>query len=79
VRFRQFNDLVDRHIEIKAIVSWWRFLDLISDPVDDVSGSIGIAYDTAQGFPHFAQIWRLLVQKNSGPHGRCCVPWQSAA
>src|SRR5258706_310007 len=60
---RQSNYLVDRRIEIKAIVLWRSFLDVIPDPVDDVSGSIGIAYDTAQGFPHFAQIWRLLVQK----------------
>jgi hypothetical protein len=42
---------------------------VISDAVDDVSGSIGIAYDAAQGFPDLAQIWRLLVQKIQGRTG----------
>jgi hypothetical protein len=34
---------------------------VISHPVDDVSGSIGIAHDTTERFPDLAQVWRLLV------------------
>ena len=50
-----------------------RFLDVITDPVDDVSGSIGIAHDTVERFPDFAQVWRAACPENSGPHGRCCA------
>jgi hypothetical protein len=58
---RQYNHLIDRLIEIKAILSGRRFLDVISHAVDDVSGSIGIAHDTVERFPDLAQVWRLLV------------------
>jgi hypothetical protein len=40
---RQYNHLIDRFIEIKTMLSRRRFLDAISDPVDYVSRSIGIA------------------------------------
>ena len=39
---------------------------MFADPVDDGSGSIGIAHDTAERFPDFAQIRRLLVQEIQG-------------
>ena len=60
---RQYNHLIDRLIEIKTMLSRRRFLDVITNPVDDVSGAIGIAYDTAERFPDLAQVWRLLIQK----------------
>jgi hypothetical protein len=50
-----------RTIEIKTILSRRRFLDVVADPVDDGSGSIGIAHDTAERFPDLAQVWRLSV------------------
>ena len=65
----QYNHLVDRLVKIKTPFSRRRFLDVITDPVDDISGSIGIAHDTAERFPDFAQIRRLLVQKNQGRTG----------
>ena len=40
---RQFNDLVHRLIEIKTALFRRRIPDLITDAVDDVTGSIGIA------------------------------------
>ena len=55
---RQNNNLIDRLIEIKTILSRRCFLDLITDPTDDVSGSIGVAYDTAKRFPDLAEVWR---------------------
>jgi hypothetical protein len=58
---RQNNHLIDRLIEIKAIFSRWRFLDVITDPTDDVSGSIGVADDRVERFPDLAEVWRLLV------------------
>jgi hypothetical protein len=45
---RQHNHLIDRFIEIKTLLSWWRFLDVITNPVDDDSSPVGIAYDTAE-------------------------------
>ena len=66
---RQYNHLVDRLIEIKTILSRRRFLDVITDPVDDISGSIGIAHDTVKRFPDFAQVGRLLVQEIQGRTG----------
>jgi hypothetical protein len=60
---RQSNYLLDRLIEIKMVVPRGRFSDLIPDPVDNASGSISIAYDTAQRFPDFAQVWRASVQE----------------
>ena len=62
---RQHNHLIDRFIEIKTMLSRRRF----TDPVDDVSGSIGIAHDTAKRFPDLAQVWRLLIQKIEGRAG----------
>jgi hypothetical protein len=47
----QYNYLIDRVIKIKAGPSRRRFPDVIADPVDDVSGSIGIAHDTGKRFP----------------------------
>ena len=58
---RQYNHLIDRLIEIKTILSRRRFLDVITDPVDDVSGSIGIAHDTVDRFPDLAEVWRASV------------------
>ena len=58
---RQYNHLIDRLIEIKTILLRKRFLDLVADPVDDGSGSIGIVHDTAERFPDFAQVWRLSI------------------
>ena len=43
-----------------------RFLDVITDPVDDVSSPIGVAHDTAERFPDVAEVWRLLIQKIEG-------------
>jgi hypothetical protein len=33
-------------LKIKTIVSRRRFLDVITEPVDDISGAIGIVHDT---------------------------------
>jgi hypothetical protein len=49
--------------KIKAGLSGRRFPDVITDLVDDRSGSIGIAYDTAERLPGLAQLGRLPVQK----------------
>ena len=46
-----------------------RFLDVITDPVDDVSGAIGIAHDAAERLPDLAQVRRLHVQKIQGRTG----------
>ena len=51
------------------MLSWRRFLDVISDPIDDVSSPIGIAHDTAERFPDLAQVWRLLIEKIEGRTG----------
>src|SRR6266705_749456 len=48
-------------IKIKTTRSRRRFLDLITDPVDDISGSIGIAHGRVKRFPDFAKVWGLLV------------------
>jgi hypothetical protein len=45
------------------------FLDVITDPVDDGAGSIGIAQDAAEGISYLTQIRRLLVQKIQGRTG----------
>ena len=51
---RQYNHFIDRLIEIKTILSRGRFLDVITDPVDDGSSSIGIAHDTVERLPDLA-------------------------
>jgi hypothetical protein len=38
-----------------------RFLDVITDPVDYVARSIGIAHDTAKRFPDLAEVRWLLI------------------
>ena len=60
---RQLNYLGDRRVEIEAIALRRRFLDVISDPIDDVSGSIGIGHNTAQRFSDFAPVPYEIQQK----------------
>ena len=42
---------------------------MITDPTDDVSGSISIAHDAAERFPDLAEVRRLLVKKIQGRTG----------
>jgi hypothetical protein len=51
---RQFKHLIDFRIEVKTLLSRRRFLQLLADAVDDVSGSIGIPNDTGECFPDLA-------------------------
>ena len=51
----QFNDLVQRLIEIKTALSRRCVLDLIADAVDDPSGSIGIVDNAVKCLPDFAK------------------------
>ena len=39
---------------------------MVTDPIDDVRSSIGIAYNTVERFPDLAQLRRLLVQEIQG-------------
>jgi hypothetical protein len=66
---RQSNHLIDGLTEIKANLLRSLFLDVITDPVDDLSGSIGIAQDAVEGFSNLTQIRRLLDQKIQGRTG----------
>ena len=66
---RQSNHLIDCLIKIKMLLSRRRFLHLLTDAVDDVSGSIGIAYDTAERFPNLSQVRRLHLQEILGRTG----------
>ena len=66
-------DLIDRGIKIKKLVSRRRFLDVITDAVDDVSGSIGIVHNAAERLPDLAQVRRLPVQKIQGCTGAVAV------
>src|SRR6476620_3756347 len=56
---RQYDHFIDRLIEIKTILSRRRFLDVVADSFDDLSGSIGSAYDTVELFLDLAQVRRL--------------------
>jgi hypothetical protein len=53
---RQYNHFDYRLVEIKTILSWMRFLDLITDPLDYGSGSVGIGNDTFERFFDFAKV-----------------------
>ena len=48
--FAPSNRLADRLVEIETIIPRRRFLDVITNPVDDNSRAVGIA-DTAERFP----------------------------
>ena len=48
---RQYNNFIDRRIKIKVILSRRRLLDVITDPVGDISSSIGIAHDAGERLP----------------------------
>jgi hypothetical protein len=65
----QYDHLIDRVIETKAGLSRGRSPDVITDPVDDLSGSIGVGHDTGKRFPDLAQLGRLPVQKIHGRSG----------
>src|SRR5262249_59195422 len=56
-------------IEITTLFSERRLLDLINDAVDDLSGSIHITDDAADGFHDLAQIRWPRVQKILGRTG----------
>src|SRR6516165_2164421 len=59
----QYKHLIDRRIEIEALFSRRRFLHLLSDAIDDVSGSIRIANDTGERLLDLAQVRRWHPQK----------------
>src|SRR5215472_5493430 len=56
-------------MKIKALLSRRRFLDLLTDAVNDLSGSIDIANDTTDCFADLAQVRRLHPQKILGRTG----------
>jgi AraC-like DNA-binding protein len=63
---RQPNRLFGRFIQIKTMLSRRRFPDVSPDTIDDVSGPVGVAYDTAERFPDFAEVRRLPVHEIQG-------------
>jgi hypothetical protein len=62
----QYDHLIDRVIKIKAGLSRRRFPDVITDPDDDLSGSIGIAHEAGKRFPDVAPLGRLPIQEIQG-------------
>jgi hypothetical protein len=62
--------LTDRFIYVKPIHLRQRFFDVISDPVDDVSGPIGFGHNTVERSPGFAQDSAASSPENSDPHRR---------
>src|SRR5215469_6329345 len=60
---RQYEHFVDRRIEIKAFLSWRRFLDLITHPSDDIVSSVGVPDNTIERYLGLIQIWRTHFQK----------------
>ena len=66
---RQYYHLLNRFIKIKALLSRRRFFDLIADPVDNVSGAIGVPNDSVECFSYLAQVWRMYVKKIHGRPG----------
>ena len=44
---RHYDDLVDRLIDVKRLLSRRRFLDVLAHAADDIFRSIGVPYDTA--------------------------------
>src|SRR6516225_4057102 len=67
---RQYEHFVDRRIEIKAFLSRWRFLDVITHSSDDVPSSVRVPDNTIERFPGLSQIRRTHVQK---PRSRTSV------
>jgi hypothetical protein len=53
----------------KTLFSRRRFLDLLSDAIDDVCRSICVANDTGERFPDLVQVERLHLQKILGRPG----------
>src|SRR6516164_391462 len=60
---RQYEHFVDRRIEIKAFLSRWRFLDVITHPSDDVPSSVRVPDNTTERFSGLTQIRRIHFQK----------------
>src|SRR5260370_38608512 len=55
----QDNHLADRLVDVEAISPWcWRFRDELTDPADDIAGSITVPRNTVERFAHLRQIWR---------------------
>jgi hypothetical protein len=46
-----------------------RFLDMVSNSIENDSRAVGVAYDTAERFSDLAEVRRLLAQKNQGRTG----------
>jgi len=58
---REHDRVADCFIHVEPIRLRRRFVDVISDPVDDISGSIGLGHDTVERIPCFAQLRPLFV------------------
>src|SRR5262245_47670291 len=63
---RQRNHLGYRRIEIKMILPRRRVSYLITNTINDASGSSGVAHDAVERLPDLAEVWRVSVQKIHG-------------
>jgi hypothetical protein len=52
-----------------VLLSRRRLLDVITDAVDDVSGTIGVVHNAPECLPDLGQVRRLLVHKILGRTG----------
>ena len=58
---RQSDYIGDRFAKIKTMVLRRRFFDVITNPFDDVSGTIDITDDTVERFSDPIQVWWSFV------------------
>src|SRR5262249_13808986 len=63
---RQYDHFVDCRVEIKTLLSWRRFLHLLTNAVDDFSSSICVPNDAGERLSDLAQVRRLHLEKILG-------------
>ena len=61
-----YDHLIYRLVEVEKLVSWRRFLDMITDAVYDSLAAVGIPDNGTERLPDFGHIWGTHVQKAHG-------------
>ena len=65
----QGGGVEDRLVDVQRLVPWWHLFDEAANPADDVTRSLAVLDDTAEGLPDLAEVRRLGTKPTQGGIG----------
>jgi hypothetical protein len=62
----QAGGVEDRLVDIQRVVPWWHLFDEAANPADDLTRSLAVLHDIAEGLPDLAEVRRLGAKPTQG-------------